>query len=93
MLDAFPDRSASAVSVLAIAAPEVAAEEIPCFRGEAQGVIAPVPRGSGGFGWDVIFVPVGETRTFAEMPAEEKNAVSHRSRAFALLRAALDQAG
>ena len=42
-----------------------------------------MPRGANGFGWDVIFVPEGESRTFAEMSAEEKNARSHRAKAFA----------
>ena len=47
--------------------------------------LAPEPRGTNGFGWDVIFVPEGEARTFAEMTAEEKNACSHRAKAFAEL--------
>jgi XTP/dITP diphosphohydrolase len=38
-------------------------------------------RGSGGFGYDVVFVPDGETRTSAELPAAEKDAISHRGRA------------
>ena len=53
--------------------------------GRVAGSLAPEPRGANGFGWDVIFVPEGETRTFAEMSAEEKNARSHRARAFAEL--------
>ena len=44
--------------------------------------IAPTPRGERGFGWDSIFVPSGSTRTFAEMAAAEKDAVSHRGRAW-----------
>ena len=51
-----------------------------------SGSLAASPRGENGFGWDVIFVPDGESRTFAEMTAEEKNSRSHRSRAFAELR-------
>jgi XTP/dITP diphosphohydrolase len=47
-------------------------------------------RGGGGFGYDPVFVPDGgDGRTFAEMTAEEKAAVSHRARAFAALRRAL----
>ena len=46
-------------------------------------------RGSGGFGYDPIFVPDGEDRTTAEMSAAEKNAISHRGRAFRALAAEL----
>ena len=41
--------------------------------------------GSGGHGYDPCFQPLGETRSTAEMPADEKNAISHRGRAFARL--------
>ena len=51
------------------------------FVGEACGTIAERPRGASGFGYDPIFVPDGETRTYAEMTVEEKNRVSHRGRA------------
>ncbi|MCL1922698.1 MAG: RdgB/HAM1 family non-canonical purine NTP pyrophosphatase [Propionibacteriaceae bacterium] len=50
-------------------------------RGVVEGTLASSPRGSSGFGYDPIFVPVGETRTTAEMSAEEKDALSHRGRA------------
>ncbi len=50
-------------------------------RGEIEGTIITEPRGTGGFGYDPYFVPKGDTRTFAEYPAEEKNAISHRGRA------------
>ena len=46
------------------------------------------PRGEAGFGYDPIFQPEGETRTFAEMAASEKQALSHRGRALALMIAA-----
>ena len=53
------------------------------FTGEAHGIIAEAPRGSSGFGYDPIFVPEGgDGRTFAEMSRAEKNALSHRARAF-----------
>jgi XTP/dITP diphosphohydrolase len=55
-------------------------------RGEVEGVVAPAPRGDGGFGYDPIVVPVeGDGRTFAEMSADEKHALSHRGRAFRAL--------
>jgi XTP/dITP diphosphohydrolase len=43
------------------------------------------PRGSNGFGYDPIFVPLGESRTTAEMSAAEKDALSHRGKAFRAL--------
>jgi XTP/dITP diphosphohydrolase len=58
-------------------------------RGELRGELALAPRGSGGFGYDPAFVPDGETRTVAEMAAAEKDAISHRARAVAELRAQL----
>jgi XTP/dITP diphosphohydrolase len=51
------------------------------FVGEVRGKIAKSPAGSGGFGYDPIFVPNGWVRTFAEGTAAEKNAISHRARA------------
>ena len=50
-------------------------------EGTCEGRIAASPRGGGGFGYDPIFVPEGETRTMAEVPAEIKNRISHRARA------------
>jgi len=54
-------------------------------RGEWPGRLVREPRGTNGFGYDPIFVPDGETRTSAELTAEEKDAVSHRGRALQLL--------
>jgi len=51
------------------------------FEGLCEGTITTEERGSGGFGYDALFQPEGETRTFAEMPAEAKNGISHRGRA------------
>ena len=51
------------------------------FEGEVKGSIATEPRGTNGFGYDPVFIPEGETRTFAEMSSEEKNAISHRKNA------------
>ena len=48
--------------------------------GEMRGAVIREQRGSGGFGYDVVFVPDGETRTSAEMPAAEKDLISHRGK-------------
>lgn len=53
------------------------------FGGTCRGTISPSARGSSGFGYDPIFMPEGESRTFAEMVKTEKNAHSHRGRAAA----------
>ena len=55
-------------------------------RGEWRGAIARVPAGQYGFGYDPLFVPEGMGVTVAEMTVAEKNATSHRARAFAALR-------
>jgi len=48
-----------------------------------EGVVVDAPRGDGGFGYDPIVAPVeGDGRTFGEMGADEKHAISHRARAF-----------
>jgi len=52
------------------------------FEGIVRGEIISEKRGENGFGYDPIFVPQGEIRTFAEMSLEEKNMHSHRARAF-----------
>jgi XTP/dITP diphosphohydrolase len=61
-------------------------------EGVCEGRILDAPRGEGGFGYDPLFVPDGETLSFAELPWERKNAISHRARAVAALREAM-QAG
>jgi len=59
--------------------------------GAVEGHIASVPRGGGGFGYDPVFVPDdGSGRSFAEMTAAEKHAMSHRGRAFRALALALE---
>jgi len=58
-------------------------------EGVCEGRILDAPRGIGGFGYDPVFVPEGHLMTFAELPATEKNALSHRARAAASLRRAL----
>jgi XTP/dITP diphosphohydrolase len=71
------ERAARFVCVLAVVAEGIAET----FTGRCDGRIRDGAVGSNGFGYDPIFVPDGETRTFAEMSAEEKGALSHRGRA------------
>lgn len=61
--------------------------------GAVEGHIAATPQGEGGFGYDPVFVPAeGDGRTFAQLPAADKHAISHRGRALAALVAALTTA-
>ncbi|MBA4040952.1 MAG: non-canonical purine NTP pyrophosphatase, RdgB/HAM1 family [Sphingobium sp.] len=73
-------RAATFVSTLALAWPD---GDIRFFEGRIDGTLVWPPRGDAGFGYDPMFVPLGETRTFAEMTFEEKQANNHRARAFA----------
>ena len=73
------DRRARFVCAAALCMPD--GREIVC-RGETNGNLLLAPQGTGGFGYDPIFVPEGFQKTFAEIPAEEKNKISHRRRAF-----------
>ena len=54
-------------------------------RGEVRGRLLRERRGGGGFGYDPVFVPDGHALTTAQMSAEQKNAISHRGRAFRAL--------
>ncbi|MDX1315690.1 MAG: RdgB/HAM1 family non-canonical purine NTP pyrophosphatase, partial [Eudoraea sp.] len=51
------------------------------FSGVAKGTIIESPKGNEGFGYDPVFLPEGESRTFAEMTLAEKNLISHRGKA------------
>lgn len=72
-------RSARFVSAVAVVAPD---DEEVVVRGEVEGQIEFEPRGQNGFGYDPLFTPVDAHRTMAELTNEEKNAISHRGRAF-----------
>jgi XTP/dITP diphosphohydrolase len=56
------------------------------FSGSVEGRIISRERGTGGFGYDPLFIPDGFTQTFGEIPSEIKNGLSHRARALALAR-------
>lgn len=57
------------------------------FSGAVEGEIIDAERGAGGFGYDALFIPAGHAGTFAELPAEVKNQLSHRARALEQARA------
>lgn len=59
-------------------------------EGTVEGLLISTPTGSGGFGYDPIFVPGGGERTMAELTPEEKDRISHRGRAFRALRRVLE---
>jgi XTP/dITP diphosphohydrolase len=85
------DRAAAYVCALALATAE---GDKRVFEGRCEGRLACFPRGSGGFGYDPIFIPSegpdGET-TMAQLPPESKNAISHRGKAARLLLAWVEQ--
>ena len=85
MLSGEEDRSAQAVCAVAIA---FADGSVRVFLGEVRGEIAPEPRGSGGFGWDPIFVREGYSETYAEL-GSRKHEDSHRARALRAAREAI----
>lgn len=81
-------RGAAFVCAAAVALPDGRSLVV---RGEIHGSLLYEPRGAGGFGYDPIFVPEGDTRTTAELDPADKDAISHRGRAFRGLAARLPE--
>jgi XTP/dITP diphosphohydrolase len=82
LMENVENRAAHFRSVVAFGSSE---EQPVCFVGKVEGKISLRKRGTGGFGYDPIFVPLeGDGRTFGEMTMEEKNRFSHRARALRL---------
>ena len=75
------DRSAYFLTVISLSL----GNKYHAFEGRAHGKIIGEKRGTGGFGYDPVFMPDGQDRTFAEMTLAEKSQISHRSIAFAAL--------
>ena len=81
-LEDVAERGAAFVCAAAYALPDGRSEVV---LGELRGTLLREPRGTGGFGYDPIFVPVGLSVTSAELTAEMKDAISHRGQAFRAL--------
>ena len=79
-------RAAHFACCLCLCAPDGSHE---LFEGRSDGALVWPPRGTSGFGYDPVFQPDGKTRTFGEMSADEKHALSHRARALKALTASL----
>lgn len=77
--------------VLALIDPFTRGGEPTIVEGVCEGAVTRAPRGSGGFGYDPLFVVAGTDQTMAELSQDEKNRRSHRARAFAALLPALEQ--
>ncbi len=81
-LGASPDDRAWFICALCLGWPD---GRTASFQGRVDGRFAWPPRGDAGFGYDPVFVPAGDTRSYAEMGVQAKEADSHRARAFAQL--------
>jgi XTP/dITP diphosphohydrolase len=82
------ERTARFVCAIALHEPKGATTQI--FAGTCEGRITQHPRGHHGFGYDPLFVPEGYDHTFAELPDDLKQQLSHRARALAAVRAYLN---
>jgi XTP/dITP diphosphohydrolase len=76
------DRSARFRCVLVLARDGA---KVAAFHGAVEGILANEPKGGEGFGYDPAFIPEGHCETFGQLPAEVKNALSHRARALTAL--------
>lgn len=82
------DRKGQFVSVITLCMPN---GDVISARGECPGTLAYAPQGEGGFGYDPIFFLPEKKKTFAQLTAEEKNAISHRGRALAAFQKKLEE--
>ena len=88
LMEGVENRGCGFASAIALCRP---GREDVVVRGVCRGALLHEERGSGGFGYDPLFLSDELNKTFAEAQADEKNAVSHRARAIAALRDALDK--
>lgn len=89
MMAAVPDEKRTAAFVCAIALADPLGNTA-VVEGRCPGRIIREKLGSGGFGYDPLFIPEGYLQTFAQLDAEEKNRISHRGRALALARPVIE---
>ena len=82
------DRSAKFVSVITCCFPN---GDVITARGECPGTIAFAPMGEGGFGYDPVFFVPALKKTFSQLTAEEKNAISHRGKALEIFKGKLEE--
>lgn len=82
-----PDRKARFRTAVAL----ILGDKTMIFEGKVEGRILESPAGEGGFGYDPVFVPDGYVESFAQMPPEQKNSLSHRGRAVEALAAYLKE--
>ncbi|CAH0404651.1 unnamed protein product [Chilo suppressalis] len=85
LLAGWEDKSAEAVCTFAYCAGNCEDLDVTLFQGITKGQIVP-PRGTRDFGWDCVFQPNGYDKTYAELPKEEKNSISHRYKALEQLK-------
>ncbi len=84
-----PDRTRRSTRFRCVLALAYRGKLLSTFEGLIGGIIVDPPRGENGFGYDPVFVPEGFDKTFAELPPEAKDRISHRARAIRALRAQL----
>jgi len=89
-LEGIEDRRARYVSELVAIAPD---RTVLRGTGAVDGAVAAAARGTGGFGYDPVFIPDGETQTFGELGEDWKARNSHRARSARALREAVDRSG
>ncbi|MHB8513205.1 MAG: RdgB/HAM1 family non-canonical purine NTP pyrophosphatase [Actinomycetota bacterium] len=82
LIAAIKDREARTARYRCVAVLFLPDAELSWFEGTIEGTLITEKRGSNGFGYDPIFVPIGENRTMAELSPAEKDAISHRGKAF-----------
>lgn len=83
-------RTAAFHCVIALCFPDGSCQT---FDGSLPGLVLEAPRGTGGFGYDPLFLVPEYDQTFSELPMEIKNSISHRGRAMQMLKAAMEKQG